>query len=310
MSRLAASRGSTGVSPLLSAAQMKKLIQEVVRAALAEDIGSGDISSAIFPRRESGSAQFLAKQPGILSGTAIVSEVFRQLSPTVRLQWKLKDGQPFRKGQVIGNVSGPYAVLLQGERVSLNFLQRMSGVATATRHFVDALGKQPNLGIYDTRKTTPLLRAFEKQAVQHGGGRSHRYALYDMAMLKNNHIDAAGGVVGAVQRLQENGFFALRPKRLLCIEARDEHEALEATANRADIVLLDNMPPADIRATVLEMRKLTKRLGRGMPQVEVSGGINLQTIKSYARLPIDRISVGSITHSAPALDIALHFNKS
>jgi nicotinate-nucleotide pyrophosphorylase (carboxylating) len=285
---------------------MKTLAGETVRGALEEDIGPGDLSSSIFPPNEKGSAEFLAKQAGVLSGTLLVNEVFRQLSPAVRVRWAVRDGQSFHNGDILGTVEGPFAKLLQGERVALNFIQQMSGIASLTRLFVDAAGKS-SVGVYDTRKTTPLLRAFEKQAVVHGGGRSHRFALYDMAMLKNNHLDAAGGVHEAVSRLDKNGFFRLRPRKLLCIEARNLDEALAAVENRADIVLLDNMEPKQVRAVVARLRARAKQLKREMPQIEVSGGINLLTIRSFARLPIDRISVGAITHSAPALDIALHF---
>lgn len=298
------------LTPLESPALLKRLTTETVRLALLEDIGPGDISAAIFPANEKGSATYLAKQDGVLSGTALVNEVFRQLSRSAKVRWRIRDGQAFRKGDILGEVTGPYTILLQGERLGLNFLQQLSGIATLTRRFVDAMGPNPHAAIYETRKTTPLLRPFEKQAVVHGGGRNHRYALYDMAMLKNNHIDAAGGVSEAVSQLEANGFFRLKPRRLLCIEARDLNEALAANENRADIILLDNMQPAEIRRVVAQLRKQGARLGREMPQIEVSGGINLQTVRSYARLPIDRISLGAITHSAPALDIALHFKNS
>jgi nicotinate-nucleotide pyrophosphorylase len=310
MSRSAVSTAGVrgALSPLGNAGQMKKLASDVVRRALEEDIGPGDVSSAIFPPAEKGSAEFLAKQSGVLSGTMLVNEVFRQLSPAVRVRWKVRDGESFHNRDVLGTVEGPFASLLQGERLALNFIQQMSGIASLTRLFVDAAGKS-QVGIYDTRKTTPLLRAFEKQAVVHGGGKSNRFALYDMAMLKNNHLDAAGGVEDAVQRLEQSGFFRLKPPRLLCIEARDLQEALDAVENRADIIILDNMEPAEIRGVVAKLRARARQLKREMPQIEVSGGINLLTIKSYAKLPIDRISLGAITHSAPALDIALHFKK-
>ncbi|MGI8907844.1 MAG: carboxylating nicotinate-nucleotide diphosphorylase [Candidatus Sumerlaeaceae bacterium] len=282
---------------------------QIVCAALAEDIGPGDVSAAIFSDSEAGKAHFLAKQNGILSGNAIVNEVFSQLSPAAKVRWRIRDGEAFTKGMVLGEVSGPFAILLQGERVSLNFLQRMSGIATLTNQFVQALGPAGNIGIYDTRKTTPLLREFEKQAVVHGGGQNHRFGLYDMAMLKNNHIDAAGGVASAVARLHENGFFDPRSRRHLCIEARDLAEALDALSNRADIVMLDNMPPRKIREVVAKIETRARQLRRPMPQIEVSGGITLKNIRNYSRLPIDRISVGAITHSAPSLDIALHFDS-
>jgi len=282
-------------------------VTAAVKLALREDIGTGDVSAAIFSPRESGSAHFLAKEDGILSGQALVTETFRQLSSAIQVMWRLKDGQQFRRGDVLGNVAGPFGKLLQGERVALNFIQRMSGIATLTRRFVEQV-PAGGPGIYDTRKTTPLLRAFEKKAVVDGGGRNHRIGLYDMAMLKNNHIDAAGGVGEAVRRLRQQGFFDQRPPKLLCIEARDLAESMQAVAEGADIVMLDNMSPQQILRTVTALQEYAARLRKKMPQIEVSGGINLKTVSKYGELPIDRISVGAITHSAPALDIALHFD--
>jgi nicotinate-nucleotide pyrophosphorylase (carboxylating) len=295
------------MSPFLPVVRMRGLTSEVVRKALAEDIGPADISSAIFSPSERGGARLVAKQPGVLSGSAIVNEVFRQLSRNVRIRWHAKDGEPFAARAVLAEISGSYTALLQSERVALNFIQRMSGIATLTRQFVQALGPDTKIRIYDTRKTTPLLRAFEKQAVVHGGGQNHRFGLYDMAMLKNNHIDAAGGIANAVGRLESRGFFRLKPRRMLCIETRNLAEALEATVHRADIVMLDNMTPAQIRSAAVRISECATQLRRAMPQIEVSGGITLKNIRAYAKLPIDRISVGAITHSAPALDIALHF---
>lgn len=285
----------------------REILKSTVRTALEEDIGPGDVSAAIFSPSEKGKAYFIAKQPGTLSGTALVREVFRQLSSGLRVRWRTTDGEAFLENDILGEASGPFAALLQAERTSLNFLQQMSGIATITRRFVDSLPASSSAGIYDTRKTTPGLRLFEKQAVVHGGGKNHRFGLYDMAMLKNNHIDAAGGVAPAVERLRKAGFHRMRPKRLLCIEARDLPESLEAVAAAADIVMLDNMSPAAIRRTVAILHEYATRLKRSMPQIEVSGGINLKTISRYAELPIDRISIGALTHSAPAIDISLHF---
>lgn len=296
-----------GKNPYKSAAY-RTALRSVIEQALAEDIGSGDVAAAIFPPRETGKGHFLAKQDGILSGTSLARETFRQLSPTLKIKWTRNDGEAFAAGDILGQVSGPFGTLLQAERVSLNFLQRMSGIATLTRSFVDKLPERSRAGIYDTRKTTPGLRIFEKQAVEHGGGKNHRFGLYDMAMLKNNHIDAAGGVGNAVARLRDGGFYSLRPRRLLCVEARNLAESLEAVAAGADIVMLDNMAPPLIRRTVEILKEYAARLKRPMPQIEVSGGINLKTVGKYGQLPIDRISVGAITHSAPALDIALHFD--
>lgn len=311
MSSKSASKGPSDAPPLhpFSPVQWRRILRETVSAALHEDIGTGDVSSAIFSIKEKGSARLLAKQDGVLSGSYLVDQVFQLLAPRAGIRWLKEDGDPFKAGEELATLEAPFASLLQGERVALNFVQRMSGIATLTRKFVEAMGEAPGVHLYDTRKTTPLLRPFEKQAVVHGGGRNHRYALYDMAMLKNNHIDAAGGVQQAVGRLEQKGFFKVRPRKLLCIEARDLAEALEATRVGADIVMLDNMSPETIRQVVPQVVREAENAGREAPDLEVSGGINLKNIARYARLPIQRISVGALTHSAPALDIALHFRR-
>jgi nicotinate-nucleotide pyrophosphorylase (carboxylating) len=252
----------------------------------------------------------MAKADGVVSGTALADAAFREAGRGVRVKWTVHDGDRVLAGKTIAMLEGPMATLLLGERVALNFLQRMSGVATLTRAFVDvANGGKYKPGIFDTRKTTPLLRAWEKQAVLHGGGQSHRFALYDMAMLKDNHIDAAGSISTAVGMLEANGFFKRRPQAGLCIEVRNTAEAVEATRCRADIILLDNMTPAEIRTAAVAVCDEAKRAGRAVPELEISGGITLRNLKKYADLPVQRISVGALTHSAPALDISMRYLK-
>lgn len=282
----------------------KGQFKEIARMALAEDLGPGDVTSAIFSPKESGIGQFLAKQDGVLSGTELVKSVFSQLAPSSRVKFARKDGDSFRAGEILGEVSGPLRALFSGERVALNFLQQLSGVATMTSEYVSALGPKTRIGIYDTRKTTPLLRLPEKEAVVHGGGRNHRFGLFDMAMLKNNHIDAAGGINAAVTRLNKNGFFFRKPRLILCIEARTADEALAATAAGADIVMLDNMRPAQLRRCVTKICGESKRLGLPRPSIEISGGITPAKLPALRNLPIDRISVGAVTHSASAIDIS------
>ncbi|AXA35949.1 MAG: carboxylating nicotinate-nucleotide diphosphorylase [Candidatus Hydrogenedentota bacterium] len=281
-------------------------LSKIVELALAEDIGPGDLTSQIFahetrPRR----AIFLAKQAGVLSGSEVVREVFHQLDPSSRVRMRIRDGQEFRAGDELLEVRANLVALLSGERTALNFLQRLSGIATLTRAYVNALGPKSSIGIYDTRKTTPLLRALEKKAVCDGGGRNHRFGLFDMVMLKNNHIDAAGSVSAAVAELVARGVFAASPRPALCIEARNLDEALEAVSAGADIVMLDNLDLKSIRSIVKKMEAFAHQLGCRLPEIEVSGGVTIEDVKRLRRLPIQRISVGRLTHSAPAIDISM-----
>ena len=284
--------------------------RDLIKQSLAEDIGSGDLTSCIFSPKDKGKAYLLAKADGILSGTAVVNEVFRQLDRSCKVRWNYTDGQPFKEGDSLAQISGPMRSLLQGERLALNFIQRLSGIATMTGKFVTITGKSKKApGIYDTRKTTPMLRALEKKAVFDGGGKNHRFALYDMAMLKNNHIDAAGGISEAVQKLKDDGFYNRRPRLGLCIEARNLDEAVEATWCGADIIMLDNMTPTQIKKSAEAVSREAKNLNITMPELEISGGITLKNLTRYAKLPVQRISVGALTHSAPALDISMRYLK-
>lgn len=250
----------------------------------------------------------LAKQGGVLSGGDVVRAVYRQLDRTAKVRLLVKDGVHFKAGEILAEIEAPFSTLFSGERTALNFVQQLSGVATMTRAFVDALGAGARMGVYDTRKTTPLLRSLEKRAVVHGGGRNHRMGLYDMAMLKNNHIDAAGGVAEAMARLRATAAFRKNPRIPVCIEARDVKEALAAVAERAQIVMLDNMDSKRISDTVKEIRSFAKQRRLPVPQIEISGGITLERMKEVRRLPIDRVSVGALTHSAPAVDISLRID--
>lgn len=283
-------------------------LDAIAATALEEDLGSGDVSAAIFHDNEPGKAFFLAKEAGILSGKNIVEAVFRKVNPAVKIRWTAEEGNRFEKGDILAHFEGPIKSLLEGERTALNFIQHLSGIAGLTRQYVEALSPNSTMRIYDTRKTLPLLRALEKKAVRDGGGSSHRYALYDMAMLKNNHIDAAGGITAAVNRLKSGGFFDKKPRLGLCIETRDLKEALEAAENLADIIMLDNMDPKVVPATVEAIRKITAGKNREMPLIEISGGITLEKLPELSHLPVDRVSIGAITHSVSALDIAMRYS--
>jgi nicotinate-nucleotide pyrophosphorylase (carboxylating) len=269
-----------------------------LRAALREDLGDGDITTRwTVPARIPGRGKLIAKAEGVLCGAAVADAVWRLSSPAIRVRWKAADGARTRKGQVLAELEGPYPALLAGERVALNFLQRLSGVATLTRCFVDAAGGGPRPAICDTRKTTPLWRDLERYAVRVGGGTNHRFGLFDMVLIKENHARAAGGVGEAV-RLARAGRKRSHRRVRVATEAVDAREAAEASEAGADLILLDNMTPAQAGRIVRDLK------GSGIP-IEVSGGIHLKNVAAYARTGVDRISIGGLTHSAPALDLSL-----
>ncbi len=284
-------------------------LREVVKLALQEDIGEGDVTTAMFQgARRPARACFIPKAAGRMSGGEIVREVFRQLDVKSRVTQHVTDGTDFRAGETLITVHGDLSALLQGERTALNFLQRLCGIATLTREYVMAIGKAANrIGIFDTRKTTPLLRALEKKAVRDGGGQNHRFGLFDMVLIKNNHIDAAGGVGAAVRALIEKGVLPRKGLRV-CIEARTLDEAVEALMVGADIIMLDNMETEVIWKCLKALRDKSRQLELDMPEIEISGGITIEDVKRLKRLPIQRISVGRLTHSAPALDISMRID--
>jgi nicotinate-nucleotide pyrophosphorylase (carboxylating) len=263
-----------------------------MRAALAEDVGSGDVTSHLtvltgrFAR-----ARLVARRDGILAGIDVCRQVFLILDRSVRFVPKLKDGARFRKGQVLAVVQGRARSVLTAERTALNFIQRLSGIATATRRFVDAV-RETKAVILDTRKTAPGWRVLDKYAVRCGGGTNHRAGLYDMILIKDNHIAAAGSITAALERCRSSRL----PVEVETQTLADVKEALAAGAKR---ILLDNM-------TVAEMKKAVT-LARGKAKLEASGGVTLKNVRRVAHTGVDYISVGAITHSAPAADIALDF---
>ena len=279
-------------------------LRELVSMALAEDIGSGDVTAALIPAKSMGEGTFLAKSHGRLSGMKAAREVFRQLAPRATFTPLMNDGDNFSPGDQLARVQAPVRVLLTGERTALNFLQQLSGVATLTSHFVEALGPDSPIHVFDTRKTVPLMRALQKEAVLHGGGRNHRMGLFDMALIKNNHVDACGSVTAAVGRLTEDGFFKRKPRLKLCVEARDNDEAREATACGADIIMLDNMSASEIRRAVEVIKGEANARRKPLPEIEISGGITPAALRRMKNLPIQRVSAGALTHSAPAADIS------
>lgn len=268
-------------------------IQEIVRNALAEDIGDGDVTSLnTIPEDALVEGQFLAKEPGVVAGLAVVHEVFRQLDPRVEITDLVADADTVGPRQVIATIRGPGRAVLMGERVALNFLQRMSGIATMTRHFVDAV-EGTYATMLDTRKTAPGLRVLDKWAVRLGGGQNHRFGLYDMAMIKDNHIAAVGGLAEAVARVRAGD-----PRhRPIEVEVTTLDQLQDALALPVDRILLDNMSLDQMRQAV--------EMAAGRIPLEASGNVTLYTVGAIAATGVDYISSGALTHSVEALDISL-----
>jgi nicotinate-nucleotide pyrophosphorylase (carboxylating) len=274
-------------------------VRRAVRAALAEDLGTGDVTTlATVPEEATARAVMRAREPLVVAGLAFAEAAFRELDPRVDVSLTVNDGARVEAGGALLTVAGPARALLSAERVALNFVQRLSGVATATAAYVAAIA-DTGVQLLDTRKTTPGWRAFEKYAVACGGGRNHRFGLFDLVLIKDNHLAALrnaapNAVAAAVQRAR-----ARFPQLRVEVEADTLEQVRQAVAAGADIILLDNMPPETLREAVA--------LVGGRAQTEASGGVNLQTIRALAETGVDFISVGAITHSARAVDIGLDF---
>lgn len=274
-------------------------IRTAVKAALAEDVGTGDVTSlATLPATTTFSVVMRTRQPMVIAGLAFAETAFRSLSAKLRIKRLARDGQSLKAGAALLQISGPARAILSAERVALNFVQRLSGVATLTARFV-AETKGTKAQILDTRKTTPGWRRFEKYAVKCGGGRNHRIGLYDMVLIKDNHLAALrdakpNPVTAAVARARKKF-----PWLKVEVEADTLAQVKQAVAARADIILLDNMSNAELRAAV--------KLVAGQAKTEASGGVNLQTVRGIAQTGVDYISVGAITHSVRAVDIGLDF---
>ena len=268
-------------------------IDELLHRALAEDIGAGDVTTqALVPAHQSGVAVAYAKQDGVLAGNAIAARVFTLLDGAVDAALLLADGELLTPGTAFLQVEGSLQAILTGERVALNILRHLSGIATLTRAFVQAV-EGTNARIIDTRKTTPGLRLFEKYAVRVGGGHNHRMGLFDGVLIKDNHIAACGSVTAAVERARSSVHHLLK----IQIEAKTLEQVAEALEAGADGILLDNMSPETMSQAVA--------MARGRAFTEASGGITLDSVRDAARTGVDLISVGMLTHSAAALDISL-----
>lgn len=271
------------------------VLDPILRRALEEDIGTGDVTTlATIQPGVQASAELVAKEDFILSGIDVAQRVFHLLSAETAFEKLIEDGQSVKRGDVLAWIKGDAAVLLQGERVALNFLQRMCGVATLTAEFVKQV-EATDAVIVDTRKTTPGLRVLEKYSVRMGGGGNHRMALYDAVLIKENHISAAGGIAAAVSRARHS----VPHTQKVEVEVRDLDEVTVALEAGADILLLDNMSTEELRSAV--------ELIDGRAITEASGGINLETVREIAETGVRLISVGALTHSYRAVDISMLF---
>lgn len=274
-------------------------IEKAVKLALCEDIGAGDVTTlATVPEETAASAAMRAREPLVIAGLGVAEAAFRQLSKEVQVSHLMRDGQRARAGDVLLQVSGPARSILSAERVALNFVQRLSGVATVTAQFVDAI-RGTGAAILDTRKTTPGWRRFEKYAVGCGGGQNHRFGLFDMVLIKDNHLAALKSASPNAIAAAVKGARAKYPNLKVEVEADTLEQVEQAVAAGADFVLLDNMNLAELRTAVATCRGRTK--------TEASGGVNLSTVRRIAETGVDFISVGALTHSAPAVDIGLDF---
>jgi nicotinate-nucleotide pyrophosphorylase (carboxylating) len=279
--------------------ELLQQIGETVRAALAEDLGTGDVTTlATVPQGVGAQAVMNAREPLVVCGLDFAEAAFRELSDQVTINRRVRDSQSVLAGVPLLEISGPARALLSAERVALNFIQRLSGVATLTAQFVDAV-KGTRAQILDTRKTTPGWRRFEKYAVTCGGGHNHRMGLYDMVLIKDNHLAALKGqspnpVAAAVARAR-----AQFPQLRIEVEADTLNQVDQALEAGADLILLDNMNPVQLRLAVQKCK--------GQAQTEASGGVNLAGVRAIAEAGVDFISVGALTHSARAMDIGLDF---
>ncbi|MCS6949191.1 MAG: carboxylating nicotinate-nucleotide diphosphorylase [Armatimonadota bacterium] len=272
-----------------------RIAEETVRRALQEDLGTGDVTTLLtVPEGVEVTGEFLAGQSGVLAGMPVAERVFHLLDPRVRVEPLVKEGQYFVSGTVLAEVRGEARALLMGERVALNFLQRLSGIATLTARFVEMVRGLP-VRICDTRKTTPGLRYLERYAVRVGGGYNHRFGLYDAVLIKDNHLAVCGSVAEAVQRVRRALPHTMRIE-VECTTLQQVQEALDAGA---DILLLDNMS--------LDVLQEAVRLAKGRAFLEASGGVCLENVRQIAETGVEAISIGALTHSAPAIDIKLEF---
>ena len=277
---------------------MDKKAIELIKEALIEDGVDNDITTLnLVSKVKMLTGSFIVKATGVVSGIDVAKEVFKQINPRIKMEILKANGTFVNRGDVIATIEGPMRDILRGERVALNFLQRMSGIAATTAKFVQELAGT-NCKILDTRKTAPLLRVFERQAVRDGGGENHRFNLSDRVLIKDNHIAASGSIQDAVSILRK----AVGRGMIIEVEVETLDEFMEALNTSADVIMLDNMSN--------EVMKKCVELNEGKKKLEASGNMELKKVRSVALLGVDYISVGSLTHSYKALDISLKFRKS
>ena len=268
-------------------------IKQNVDAALAEDIGTGDISAQLIPLDTTARAKIYSRQEATLCGTPWVDEIFRRLDPNIAISWQVEEGQQVAKDQCLVEIAGNARALLSGERTALNFLQTLSGVATVCRHYA-GLVSSTKVKLLDNRKTLPGLRIAEKYAVTIGGCFNHRIGLYDAFLIKENHINACGSIAATVRAARE-----LAPGKSVEVEVENLNELEQALEAKADIIMLDNFSVDDMRVAVKRTNKQAK--------IEASGGINEQTLLSIAKTGVDYISIGTITKDCKAVDLSMRF---
>ena len=275
----------------------KIYVDNIIKTALLEDINYCDVTTDhLIPAEQDGTARFVSKADGIVCGTEIAVRVFQILDEKVSFEILKKDGEEVKKGDVILTLKGKTAVLLKGERTALNLIQHMSGISTAANKYAKIV-EGTNASIADTRKTLPGLRPLQKYAVMTGGAKNHRYNLSDAAMLKDNHIDAAGGITNAITKLRSK----IGHMTKIEVETRNLDELQEALNAKADIIMLDNMSP--------ELMKKAVEITNGRAILEASGGITDETLRAVAESGVDIIAVGALTHSVKAFDISMYIDK-
>jgi len=272
-------------------------ISKLIQNALAEDKAYNDITTkSVIPKGMKTNASLLAKQDGIICGLKIFAQVFSYLDPSIKVRFFIKDGAKVRKGKIVAKLSGSARALLSGERTALNFIQHMSGIATLTAKYAGQM-KGTKAKILDTRKTAPGLREIEKYAVSCGGGFNHRLDLSEMALIKDNHLKMIKNLPETIKRMKKKHI-------KVEIEAETISQAEDILNSKADIIMLDNMSITEIRK-VSKIINEYKRKSNSKIKTEISGGVNLKNVREYAKTGVDRISVGALTHSAPALDLSL-----
>lgn len=280
--------------PNLTLAELSGEIQANVRAALAEDVGSGDITAQLIPAERDANARIITRENATIAGTAWVDEVFRQVDPRVQVNWQVRDGERVSADQTLFTLDGPARALLTGERSALNFLQLLSGTASRARHYAD-LVDGTGVKLLDTRKTLPGLRLAQKYAITCGGCHNHRIGLYDAFLIKENHIAACGGIAEAIAAAQQ-----IAPGKPVEIEVEDLDELRQALDAGADIVMLDELSLDDMRTAVA--------LTAGRAKLEASGGITESTLRTIAETGVDYISIGTLTKDVKALDLSMRLS--